>query len=278
MKKKKCTACGETKPINMFNKQKLGKFGVRSTCKGCRWKENRTIKGVIFTIYGAQKASSKNRGHLQPSYSRDEFLEYCLNSTIFNKIYKYYVDSGFDRRLRPSIDRIDNSVGYSFENIQVVTWGENEARAHKDRLMGIDKSSSVEVVQMDYSCNVLNIFNSRMEAERVTGISNSKISDCCLGNSIQAGGFLWSNKKDVTIIDGVVANKSPLDRGCVQLSLDGVFVSYYKYIYDTRRNGFSRSTISRRCKNRSFKPHGGYIWVSACEYYKKDWRFISNEK
>lgn len=37
-----CIKCGIEKPLNEFHKQKIGKFGVRSRCKSCRTKENKT--------------------------------------------------------------------------------------------------------------------------------------------------------------------------------------------------------------------------------------------
>ena len=36
MDKKKCSICGEEKPLTYFHKEKRGILGVRADCKSCR--------------------------------------------------------------------------------------------------------------------------------------------------------------------------------------------------------------------------------------------------
>ena len=53
--------------------------------------------------------------------------------------------------------------------------------------------SANKLVQMfdKSTCELLATFPSLSEAERVTGIANGNISNCCLGNRKSAGGYVW---------------------------------------------------------------------------------------
>ena len=65
--------------------------------------------------------------------SRSEFSELVMdNSSILQGMWKEYRDSGFDNKLRISVDRIDNTVGYRKDNIQFITLSENAKKAWKD--------------------------------------------------------------------------------------------------------------------------------------------------
>ena len=53
------------------------------------------------------------------------------------------------------------------------------------------KKKMKPVEMMDNQCNVIQVFNSALEAERKTGISRKRISYVCLGKSKSAGGYKW---------------------------------------------------------------------------------------
>jgi hypothetical protein len=48
-----------------------------------------------------------------------------------------------------------------------------------------------QIIQMDKNKNIINIFNSLMEAETKTGISNKNISNVIRHKTVTAGGYLW---------------------------------------------------------------------------------------
>lgn len=86
---------------------------------------NRSGKGLTSRIYNNQKLSCKKRNHEPPNYSLEEFREWFFDQENFNKIYDSWVISGFSKELVPSVDRLDDSKSYSFDNIRLVTWKEN---------------------------------------------------------------------------------------------------------------------------------------------------------
>ena len=79
-------------------------------------------------MYSHQRASSKKRGHPEPSYDSHWLREWVLSQPEYDEIYKAWVLSGYDKNYTPSIDRIDDSKGYSFDNVQIMTWSENRMK------------------------------------------------------------------------------------------------------------------------------------------------------
>jgi hypothetical protein len=56
-------------------------------------KFKRSKKGVIHDIYFAQRFSSKQRNHNYPTYSYEEFKEYCIKNKQFDILYNTWVSS-----------------------------------------------------------------------------------------------------------------------------------------------------------------------------------------
>lgn len=55
----------------------------------------------------------------------ETFLKISKNSTELRDIYEAWKKNGYDRNLSPTVDRIDNSKGYSVDNIQFIPMIEN---------------------------------------------------------------------------------------------------------------------------------------------------------
>jgi hypothetical protein len=101
----------------------------------------KTPKGFLMRLYrnmksrveGVQKAKYHLYEGKQIHFSKEEFYDFALNSDTFKNLYNEYEESGFDRKLAPSIDRLDSSKGYSFDNIEWVTHSENSRRGAINR-------------------------------------------------------------------------------------------------------------------------------------------------
>ena len=78
-------------------------------------------------LYFDQRRGSEKRGHPYPPYTLDEFREWLLANS-FDILFDRFEQSGYDKWLRPSADRIDSSLPYTFDNLQLITWRKNHKK------------------------------------------------------------------------------------------------------------------------------------------------------
>ena len=138
---KTCRVCGLnatcTEELSLFKKNKASLLGVEDRCKIChnlaKLEWNRTKAGKICKIYSKQVQSSKRRNMPLPTYSKDELRDWLMASQEFHHIFNLWIISGFDTRLAPSIDRVDPYKSYTFDNIEVMTWNENDIKGRTER-------------------------------------------------------------------------------------------------------------------------------------------------
>lgn len=83
-----------------------------------------TEKQISSSLFNGMKQKSKRRGHPAPNFTLIQFRNW-LDMNSFSSIRAAYIESGADKWLRPSVDRIDNAMPYSFDNMRLVTWREN---------------------------------------------------------------------------------------------------------------------------------------------------------
>lgn len=189
---KTCKICKHTKEESMF---RFNQNRFEKTCKECtnkqstKWK--RSKQGVIYTIYNSQIQSSRNKGFRSVEYSRDELKEWILSQTKFHELYSEWVQGGYKKRLKPSIDRKNDYIHYCFSNIQLMTWGDNDNKGNNDIKNGQNNKISKQVIQLSKDGKFINTYHSTAEAQRATRVQQSHISDVCNGQRNHAGGFKW---------------------------------------------------------------------------------------
>ena len=100
-----------------------------------------TPNGYIMRVYRNMKSRvegvQKQKHHLyrgKEILSKEDFYKWALSEeSKFYHLFKVYIESGKDRRLAPSVDRIDSSKGYVLENMEWVTHSENSRRGALSR-------------------------------------------------------------------------------------------------------------------------------------------------
>ena len=123
-------------------------------------------------MYAKQKNRSKSRNHENPLYTRKELYDWCVNQELFHELYKEWEDSGYDTHLVPTVDRLDDSLPYSFDNIQLLNWIDNSSK------------SARKVICYDLEDNIVCEYSSTREAARAVNTCNGNIVKVCEGRQV----------------------------------------------------------------------------------------------
>ncbi len=198
---KQCTSCYENQDITDFGKRRENTDGLNSMCKKCcvikSLNYSRTRKGIITTIYASQIGRSKKDTIKQVSYTKKEFSEWILSNDSFELLYLNWIKSGYDKYMKPSVDRLDDYKGYSLDNIQLTTWRENDKKGSRDRLSGRNTKLSKAVLQFSLDNEFIKEHHSLSEAGRDNGLNFKNIHQAITGRRgcKQSGGFIWKYKE-----------------------------------------------------------------------------------
>lgn len=97
--------------------------------------------GFIMRLYRNMKSRitgvQKQKHHLYKGkslLSKEEFYKWAKSNNDFKTLFKEYVKSNYDRKLAPSVDRIDSKLGYEINNMEFVTHSENSRRGSNSKV------------------------------------------------------------------------------------------------------------------------------------------------
>lgn len=190
---KKCSKCFKRKELSEF----YPKINFCKTCDSIRKKEyRRSIRGLCLQIYSSQKSSSKKRGHDMPDYSKEDLFKWITSNAEFRELYYKWVESGYDARLTPSCDRLNDYKPYTLDNIRITTWRNNRDKYYSDAKKGINTKSSKRVGKYDMQGNKIAEYYSVSEASRAEGVNHFCISSVCKGLQKTSNGFKWKYEDD----------------------------------------------------------------------------------
>lgn len=95
-------------------------------------KYEKTFNGFLMRMYRNMKSRVSGiqykKAHLyvgKELMSKEEFYEIAKNSNDFKRLFLTWELSNYNRKLTPSVDRINSDFGYIKENIRFVTHSEN---------------------------------------------------------------------------------------------------------------------------------------------------------
>ena len=125
---KLCYLCKQRKSKNEFYKNKSKGDGLDPTCKKCRVIVDSRPRNIASKIYNTQKRSSILRGHPLPDYDVRWLTAWLISRDNFKDMHTKWIESDMKSDLRPSIDRINPLKPYTKDNIQLMTWGENNKK------------------------------------------------------------------------------------------------------------------------------------------------------
>ena len=207
MEYKHCSKCKQSLPLSSYYKNNKGALGVTAQCKECTsttklgWKystpterrdRDRTKDGMIDRIYFSQLESCKQRGCIPPSYTKQELYDWMLKQDNFKNLFNTWVTSDYLKDLKPSIDRLDDYISYTLDNIRLVTWKDNMLKAAHDRKEGINNKANNTVNMLTLSGVFIKQFHSANAAARAIGKEKgAAIGQVCKNKRYTAYGYKW---------------------------------------------------------------------------------------
>ena len=86
-----------------------------------------TLKKYYTQVYSSVRYKSKRRGEKYPKFTKIDLINWLKENRI-EKMWIDYIESGYNKGLKPSIDRINDYGIYEFSNMQLITWEENNVK------------------------------------------------------------------------------------------------------------------------------------------------------
>lgn len=135
MELKRCTKCGNEYPatLDYFTKHINSKDGLRGHCKECHNKEKKFYREKNGRKWYENLLSSSRKRSIDISmpYEIDSKFMIELKDSQNGMCYWFNIPIDFtmqDKLRRPSIDRLDNSKGYTKDNVVLTTQFANLGR------------------------------------------------------------------------------------------------------------------------------------------------------
>jgi hypothetical protein len=120
---------------NKWRREYRGKTENRATHK-----YEKTPKGFLMRKYRNMQSRvsgiQKLKAHLYKGkylLGREEYYIWALNNEDFNRLYLEWIESNYERKLCPTVDRIDPKYGYFLENMRWITHSENSRLGAKNK-------------------------------------------------------------------------------------------------------------------------------------------------
>ena len=106
----------------------------------CTKNYEKTKKGFLMRKYRNMQSRvlgiQKKKSHLYKGLGildREDFYDWALKHPDYEKLFKEWKNSGYERGLCPTVDRIDSTKGYHLENMRWLTHSENSRLGSESR-------------------------------------------------------------------------------------------------------------------------------------------------
>lgn len=152
-------------------------------------KFRKTKKGILTNSYSKQKT------RYNVTYTLSELHSLFLNDKKFDRLFKEWVKSNYNKEFKPTVDRINCKIGYNIDNIQCLSWKDNR---YKQR-METNIFRAKEIICLKNG-QVVGFYKSVSDAVRKTGIMQGNISSCLTGKRKTCGGYMWQYKNSISNI------------------------------------------------------------------------------
>ena len=132
--------------------------------------EMRHRTDVNSTRLRGVRSPDKNYWVGLPIIDRDEFIEWAMKNSHFNRLFDAWEATGHIQRFVPTVDRVDPVKGYIIGNMEWVMMSENSHRANVSRSKKIrDKDHSVARISYYTNQAIESISIAKAELNKLIG-------------------------------------------------------------------------------------------------------------
>ena len=85
------------------------------------------IDNYVTQVYSSIRHKSKRNWGILPDITKEELRKWLYINGL-KSMWITYLESGCNKDLRPSVDRINDYGYYEFDNMQLITWRENHIK------------------------------------------------------------------------------------------------------------------------------------------------------
>lgn len=181
------------------------------------------------------------------------------NVRIHRLVAIYFVNNPEPQRLDVVNHKDGNKLNNHYSNLEWVTKRGNSEHAVLNKLY---KPYVRSVTQMDLEYNVVNTFESIVQASQYTGISSEAIGKCCSGRSSYTKApvefYRWAYAEERTKIDPPKDARPIIDFSNYLVTSTGLIYSYYKRGYLTTyiaTDGYHKVLLQEENQVKCFSIH-----------------------
>lgn len=149
----------------------------------------RSKEGVTNVLYCGHRRSSKERGHPVPPYNLSELREWCYSQRKFHRLYDRWVTSGYLTEKKPSIDRIDSIKSYTFDNMQLLTYYENNCKNGRYESNRIPRY--MNILQKDSNGKIVKEWAGIKPTAKLFGVGIYRLVRSLNNKNITCCGYHW---------------------------------------------------------------------------------------
>ena len=97
----------------------------------------RSYRNMQSRVQGIQANKAHLYAHIDSIPSRDQFYSWAHSSPDFDRLFIEWEANSYNRKMTPSVDRVDPSKGYDLNNMRWITHSENS------RLGGLKRTKNI---------------------------------------------------------------------------------------------------------------------------------------
>ncbi len=209
------------------------------------WKSS-LINNKLYFISNLGRIKNKNR-ILKPTTDNNGYLSFN-NNLIHILVAKSFVDNPNKKQIINHKD--GNKTNNNYLNLEWVTTSENVIHAINN---GLRKNVN-KVCHVDDMGNIINIYNSCMDASRNLDVNSRSINKCCKGELLSCGINKYKFKfldKEVKIVSEKI-KKTKSSKKIDIFNNDGKFIETLNTIVAVcKKYGVNNKTVVSHCDNKT---------------------------